>query len=720
MSKTNETRMFDYYGWQSRTYFTDCIMTHMVGEWMCIDEINTLIKEADELLAGHSEISRIWYADQTAKIDEVNEGYSAYITYIDALYYDIYEIDHDFFADIKSNAVELLSNVKSDQYSVQEGELAGKYGGITLEDFAVGERTIYGGGETYELELTELEDFSKFISDTYGELAEQNGISVADYCLMMFQNGEFDHTGYHPVKDFLSGLVDVASLGIVPLIEACAGKDFITGETLSDKEIQEKGIEAVLGILSIALIPVTGGGSMTLKTFGAEVLKESISGVAGYVIYEGGEALDLPTGVNMALSMAGTVAVYKTVDGCILKIGKNINNGFVSNADDVLNNIDNLNQEQLENLFKYFDSEDVSKSLTRLSETDTKRANELAEQFLKTKADAVGIDRRIIDDYIVKLDEDAMWDTKSFKETYKRLGDEAGDDWWKLTQKDREDFAFREIDIAELQASKVRQYTNGAQAMDAYGKRYAAGNNYFDHNYTLDEIIDFKVKKDCPSKVYTNIEHGECLPGADVFISDERVLQQVKNLLPDNESVQQCQDLQALADVIYKEKPTVKLVTFQSASGQATNVVTKGDFGYCGGTIRTHGPFQLPVDALDGYAKQYPYYCSYENGAFSITNMEKFGEEVLSGVPLNRASGAYMIMTDVPINGKNISLPSVCNDSSYQAFHVSGGELLSGGTEMTISPIKDIVKVGTVIDKEGITGLDSATGIKYLIKKLEE
>lgn len=61
---------------------------------------------------------------------------------------------------------------------------------------------------------------------------------------------------------------------------------------------------------------------MSIKTFGAEVLKESISGVAGYVIYEGGEALDLPTGVNMALSMAGTVAVYKTVDGCILKIGK--------------------------------------------------------------------------------------------------------------------------------------------------------------------------------------------------------------------------------------------------------------------------------------------------------------------------------------------------------------------------------------------------------------
>ena len=313
-----------------------------------------------------------------------------------------------------------------------------------------------------------------------------------------------------------------------------------------------------------------------------------------------------------------------------------------------------------------------------------------------------------------------MWGTKSFKEAYKRLGDERGKAWWELTQEKREKFALRETDLAELQASKVRQYTSGAQAMDAYGKRYDAGNDYFDHNYKLDEIIDYKVKKDCPSKAYTGIEHGECLPGADAFISDERVLQQVKNLLPDNKSVQQCQDLQSLADVLYKEKPTVKLVTFQSASVQGFNVATTGNFGNTSGSIRTTGPFQLPINALDGYAKQYPDYCSYENGAFNITNMEKFGEEVLSGVPLNRTSGAYMIVTDVPINGSNISLPSVCNASSYQAYHVSGGELLSGGTEMTICPIKDIIKVGTVIDKEGVTGLDSATEIKFSIKKLEE
>ena len=86
-----------------------------------------------------------------------------------------------------------------------------------------------------------------------------------------------------------------------------------------------------------------------------------------------------------------------------------------------------------------------------------------------------------------------MWGTKSFKEAQNRLGDERGKAWWELTQEKREKFALRETDLAELQASKVRQYTSGAQAMDAYGKRYDAGNDYFDHNYKL-EINSLLIK----------------------------------------------------------------------------------------------------------------------------------------------------------------------------------------------------------------------------------
>ena len=121
------------------------------------------------------------------------------------------------------------------------------------------------------------------------------------------------------------------------------------------------------------------------------------------------------------------------------------------------------------------------------------------------------------------------------------------------------------------------------------------------------------------------------------------------------------------------------------------------------------------------YAKKYPDCCRYKNGTFRITNMEKFGKEALSGVPLNKETGAYMIVTDVPINKDNIAFPSVSNASSYQAYHVSGGELLSGGTEMTIRPLEGVIKdKDIVIDEKGITGKDADTGIEFSVQKLEE
>ena len=42
-------------------------------------------------------------------------------------------------------------------------------------------------------------------------------------------------------------------------------------------------------------------------------------------------------------------------------------------------------------------------------------------------------------------------------------------------------------------------------------------------------------------------------------------------------------------------------------------------------------------------------------------DFHQFGENVLSGVPMNNLGGAYMITTEVPFNGSNISMPSVNN-----------------------------------------------------------
>ncbi len=222
-----------------------------------------------------------------------------------------------FFIDIKNNAVEQLSNIKQNKYAVQEGEFADKYGfDITLTDFIVGQRTYQGHG-TYRLEITELQDFSQMLKTSYEELAEEAEISTTDYILQIFENGEYGHSKYHPVRDFISGLLDTATLGILPMVELMAGYDFITGEELSSQEATNKGIEAVMGLVAIALIPFTSGGSVGLKAVGKQILVESATGVVSYTLYEAGEAMDMPAGITFVLSIAGGGLTYKALDGGI-------------------------------------------------------------------------------------------------------------------------------------------------------------------------------------------------------------------------------------------------------------------------------------------------------------------------------------------------------------------------------------------------------------------
>ena len=72
---------------------------------------------------------------------------------------------------------------------------------------------------------------------------------------------------------------------------------------------------------------------------------------------------------------------------------------------------------------------------------------------------------------------------------------------------------------------------------------------------------------------------------------------------------------------------------------------------------------------------------------------------MLSGVPLNSADGAYMITTKVPLNGTNISMPSVNSWSAYMDQFVSGGRLLSGEVEVTQKPLHDIISDAVQVDR---------------------
>ena len=340
-----EIRRLDLDGWESRFDFTYESCDPML-EWDCVKKIDKLLCEAEEILYGQDLIDMLGYTSQETKINELFENYWSYSNYVSQLPMEVIEVDHAFYADIKSNAVEDLSDIRQNKYKVTEGALAER--DITLEDYVAGAVKTGWGGRKVELE--ELEEFSEMLKTRYWGMSLTSGIPMEEYVLQVFEMGEFDHEAYHPVRDFLSGLADTASVGIVPMLELLAGYDFITGEELTEGKVKEKGIEAAAGLVALALIPLTGGTSMGAKEAGKQILIESATGAVGYITYQTGESLDLSPEVTMLITLAGGVLTYKMLNGKFVSIDladESVDVGVdaveasvKSNADDVVGLLD--------------------------------------------------------------------------------------------------------------------------------------------------------------------------------------------------------------------------------------------------------------------------------------------------------------------------------------------------------------------------------------------
>lgn len=238
-----------------------------------------------------------------------------------------------------------LSEIKQEKYSVQEGALAEKYGGVTLGDYVVGCRVYdyQNLGET-TIELTELQEFSEMLQSTFHELAQANDVETEDYILQMLENGEYDHQAYHPGEDFRSGLLDTVTFGVKPMLEMIAGEDFVTGEEMTDTLRKEKSIEVIMGMVAVAGIPLTKIGSQGAKGFVTQLGIEMATGAVGYTIYEAGEAIDLPPGLTMVATLAGGALTYRFLEGRILRVGvaEGVSASALDSLDDGLKSVDDI------------------------------------------------------------------------------------------------------------------------------------------------------------------------------------------------------------------------------------------------------------------------------------------------------------------------------------------------------------------------------------------
>ena len=333
-----------------------------------------------------------------------------------------------------------------------------------------------------------------------------------------------------------------------------------------------------------------------------------------------------------------------------------------------------------------------------------------ATENLRRVGRQAGCSDKVVESYISKLEENVQYDVA--KEQW-------GSGWNDLSNEEQH------ILMDVVKDDRITHETNtfskekGAMTLQTFSDRY--DNGYFDtSNYKMDDIVMRKINRNSGMKTYDGISNAEYLPKADEFISDNRILDYTKSLFPDNENINRCANIQELANELHDNPVNIRLVVFQDGTSGGANIKNfGGNFGDVRYSLDSGqgGVFSIPERKLSEFANNYPNICSYKDGKFSIIDFKRFGGEVLSGVPMRNSGGAYMITTDVPFNGSNISMPSVNNRGSYMDYFVSGGELLSGEIEITQKPHPDLINRATFKSPNKIVG--NVNGVGYVISKLE-
>ena len=352
----------------------------------------------------------------------------------------------------------------------------------------------------------------------------------------------------------------------------------------------------------------------------------------------------------------------------------------------------------------------INQSIKDLSQRNVFTADDEASNALLEVGENAGYSRGVIEKYIEKLEVDIDYEKAK---TARKMW---GDSWDTLSPEDQD--VLKDIYTNRMKATEnlVKKKLNGIKTIVEYKNRYDTG--IFDSTYSLDDILKLKMEKAASPKLYSGIGNSSYLPRADEFISDQGVVQYIKDLCPNNSNISNCNNLQEIANELASNPVEVELVHFQNAAKDTNNIYFhNGNFGNPNNSLVSGGGvFSVPESSLEHYATQYNEICSYENGIFKITDYEEFGDKVLSGVNLNKYDGVYMIKTLVPLNDSYVSMPSVNSGSAYMDQFVSGGRLLSGEIEVTQRPLPDIISNATVTGANELFGMKE--GVSYKIIEL--
>jgi len=206
----------------------------------------------------------------------------------------------------------------------------------------------------------------------------------------------------------------------------------------------------------------------------------------------------------------------------------------------------------------------INQSIKDLSQRNVFTADDEASNALLEVGENAGYSRGVIEKYIEKLEVDIDY------EKTERARKMWGDGWDTLSPKDQD--VLKDVCTNRMNATEslVKKKLNGIKTIVEFKNRY--DNGIFDSTYSLDDILKLKMEKAASPKLYSGISNSSSLLRADEFISDQAVVQYIKDLCPNNSNISNCNNLQEIANELASHPVEVELVHFQNAAKDANNI----------------------------------------------------------------------------------------------------------------------------------------------------
>lgn len=302
-------------------------------------EIEEGFRKCNDILAD-IDIGPCSYVFQTAAIDQMVEELEILKSYAQEAPEHVYEVlDHPLYMDFKNRATESLSQIVLEDLETENIIGMEEYGKVSptsratkpstqvkkslkFRDFLDVEGLERAAGQQVLSNLDSVYEFAVLFREDYDRMKEKNIQTCIEKYLT---SGEYDHKAYHPVKDFLSGLLDYTI--VKPIIECCCGTDLITGERLNETEkaVKLAGAAVDLFTLGQGMIALKGSGLVgkeLYKCLGKLTMVEGVSGAAAYTVGYGAGELGVPPQITWMLSVAtgctvsvaGTKIVFRDID----------------------------------------------------------------------------------------------------------------------------------------------------------------------------------------------------------------------------------------------------------------------------------------------------------------------------------------------------------------------------------------------------------------------